>query len=51
MISRFAVNQKWSIYLPPTMSLSKTSQRDAYMEYPDEAFLYFRPEGASAVTC
>ena len=51
VMSRFAVNPKWLIYLPPTMSPSETSQRDGYLEYPDEAFRYFRQEGASAVVC
>jgi protein phosphatase len=51
VMSRFAVNPKWLIYLPPTMSPSETSQRDGYLEYPDEAFRYFRHEGASSVVC
>jgi len=50
-ISRFAANPKWLIYLPPTMSPSETSQRPGYLEYPAEAFAYFRREGAPAVVC
>ena len=51
VMSRFAVNPKWLIYLPPTMSPSETSPKDGYLEYPDEAFRYFRHEGASSVVC
>jgi protein phosphatase len=50
-MSRFAANPKWLIYLPPTMSPSETSAREGYLEYPDEAFAYFRHEGAHAVVC
>jgi len=51
VMSRFAVNPKWLIYLPPTISPSETSPKDGYLEYPDEAFRYFRHEGASSVVC
>jgi polynucleotide kinase-phosphatase len=51
VMSRFAANPKWLIYLPPTMSPSETSQKDGYLEYPDEAFAYYRHEGAGAVVC
>ncbi len=50
-MSRFAANPKWLIYLPPTMSPSETTQREGYLEYPDEAFAYYRREGANAVVC
>jgi protein phosphatase len=51
VMSRFAVNPKWLIYLPPTMSPSETSRRAAYLEYPEEAFAYFRHEGLATVVC
>ncbi|HEV2199983.1 MAG TPA: polynucleotide kinase-phosphatase [Bryobacteraceae bacterium] len=51
VMSRFAANPKWLIHLPPTMSPSQTSERDGYLEYPDEAFRYFRHEGVSSVVC
>ena len=51
VMSRFAVNPKWLIYLPPTMSPSETSQKDGYLEYPDEAFAYYRHEGVPSVVC
>jgi protein phosphatase len=51
VMSRFAANPKWLIYLPPTMSPSETSKREGYLEYPDEAFRYFRHEGVATVVC
>jgi protein phosphatase len=50
-MSRFAANPKWLIYLPPTMSPSETSKREGLLEYPDEAFSYFRHEGIGRVIC
>jgi protein phosphatase len=51
VMSRFAVNPKWVIYLPPTMSPSETSTRDELLEHPDEAFAYFRSNGIPQVVC
>jgi protein phosphatase len=51
VISRFAVNPKWLIYLPPTMSPCETSRRPDALEYPTEAFAYFRHEGIPRVIC
>jgi protein phosphatase len=51
VMSRFAINPKWLIYLPPTMAPSGTSTRDGYLEYPDEAFAYYRHEGVHEVVC
>lgn len=51
VISRFAANPKWLVYLPPTMSPSATSQRPGYLEYPTEAFEYFRENGVQQVVC
>ena len=51
VMSRFAANPKWLIYLPPTMSPSETSDKDGFLEYPAEAFSYFRSQGVSEVVC
>jgi protein phosphatase len=51
IMSRFAANPKWLIYLPPTMSPSETSKREGFLEYPEEAFSYFRHEGIGRVIC
>ncbi len=51
VMSRFAIDPRWLVYLPPTMSPSETSKREAYLEYPTEAFDYYRREGVSQVMC
>lgn len=51
VMSRFAINPKWLIYLPPTMSPSKTSILDDYLEFPTEAFDYYKAAGISKVVC
>ena len=51
VMSRFAANPKWLVYLPPTMSPSETSNREGYLEHPDEAFAYFRSQGVPHVVC
>jgi protein phosphatase len=51
VMSRFALNPKWVIYLPPTMSPSETSQHPDYLEYPTEAFDYFKKAGVGKVIC
>src|SRR5262249_1400335 len=51
VMSRFAVNPKWLIYLPPTMSPCETSSQPGLLEHPAEAFAYYRTQGAPAVVC
>lgn len=51
IMSRFAVNPKWLIYLPPTMSPSDTSKLPGLLEHPAEAFAYYRHEGIPKVIC
>ena len=51
VMSRFAANPKWLIYLPPTMSPCETSQEPGLLEHPAEAFAYFRNQGAAQVIC
>jgi len=51
VMSRFAINPKWLIYLPPTMSPSKTSLLEDYLEFPTEAFDYYKSAGISKVVC
>jgi protein phosphatase len=51
VMSRFAANPKWLIYLPPTMSPTETSTRPGLLEHPAEAFSYFRREGIARVIC
>ncbi len=49
VMTRYAVNPKWLIHLPPTMSPAATSKREGILEHPDEAFAYYRDEGVSEV--
>ena len=51
VMSRFAANPKWLIYLPPTMSPSETSQLPDLLEHPAEAFAYYRHQGIAKVVC
>jgi polynucleotide kinase-phosphatase len=51
VMSRFAANPKWLVYLPPTMSPSETSRKEGFLEYPTEAFEYFRRAGVAQVVC
>ena len=51
VMSRFAANPKWLIYLPPTMSPCGTSQQPGLLEHPAEAFAYFRHAGVPRVVC
>jgi protein phosphatase len=51
VMSRFAVDPRWLIYLPPTMSPVATSQRDDLLEHPEQAFDYYREEGVDRVIC
>ena len=51
VMSRFAANPKWLIYLPPTMSPTETTEKPGLLEHPGEAFAYFRREGVARVVC
>ena len=51
VMSRFATDPKWLIYLPPTMSPSETSREPDLLEHPAEAFAYYRHQGIARVVC
>jgi protein phosphatase len=51
VMSRFAINPKWLVYLPPTMSPSETSKEPELLEHPAEAFDYYRKQHAEKVVC
>ena len=48
-VSRFAVDPKWLIYLPPTMSPTETTSIPGLLEHPVEAFTYYRKQGVRNV--
>jgi protein phosphatase len=51
VMSRFATNPKWLIYLPPTMSPPETTDEPGFLEHPKEAFAYYRRSGVPQVVC
>ena len=51
VMSRFAVDPRWLLYLPPTMSPVATSTRPGLLEHPEQAFDAYRSEGVDAVVC
>ncbi|MFC4009608.1 polynucleotide kinase-phosphatase [Nonomuraea purpurea] len=51
VMSRFAVDPHWLVYLPPTMAPPETSRLDGYLEHPHEAFEEFAAAGVREVVC
>lgn len=51
IMSRFAIDPRWLIYLPPTMAPAATSTRPDFLEYPTEAFADYRSAGIPTVIC
>ncbi len=51
IMSRFAADPRWLIYLPPTMSPCETSREPGMLEHPQQAFEYFRTNGVGRVIC
>ncbi|MDR1174692.1 MAG: hypothetical protein LBK83_04395 [Treponema sp.] len=51
IMSRFSADPRWLIYFPPTMSHCKTSALPEFLEYPTEAFEYYRKAGLAQAVC
>ncbi len=51
VMSRFAIDPRWLIHLPPAMSPTATSKRPDVLEHPEEAFAGFRADGVPTVIC
>jgi polynucleotide kinase-phosphatase len=51
IMSRFAVDPRWLIYLPPTMSPASASKRDGFLEHPEQAFEEYAAWGVTRVVC
>ncbi len=49
VMSRFAIDPKWLIYLPPTMSPTETTTKPNLLEHPAEGLKYYRNQGVSKV--
>jgi protein phosphatase len=51
VMSRFAIDPRWLVYLPPTMAPSATTAREGLLEHPAEAFEDLRRDGVRHVVC
>ncbi|MFE3459068.1 polynucleotide kinase-phosphatase [Nocardiopsis aegyptia] len=51
VMSRFAVDPRWLLYLPPTMAPAPTSAEPGLLEHPREAFASLRGSGIGQVVC
>jgi protein phosphatase len=51
VMSRFTIDPRWLIYLPPTMAPVATTETGALLEHPAQAFSAFRRDGVPRVVC
>ena len=51
VMSRFAIDPRWLLYLPPTMAPCATSALPDLLEHPAEAFAGYAADGITAVIC
>ncbi len=51
VMSRFAIDPRWLLYLPPTMSPVATQADGDLLEHPDQAFSAYRADGVGEVVC
>jgi protein phosphatase len=51
VMSRFAIDPRWLLYLPPTMAPCATSTQPDLLEHPAEAFAAYRADGIAEVIC
>ena len=51
VMSRFAVDPRWLIYLPPTMSPAAAAKRESFLEHPEQAFEEYAGWGVTRVVC
>ena len=51
VMSRFALDPRWLMYLPPTISPCETSKLTGLLEHPAEVFDYYRNNGVHTVVC
>ncbi|HYD99525.1 MAG TPA: polynucleotide kinase-phosphatase [Alphaproteobacteria bacterium] len=51
VMSRFAVDPRWLIHLPPTMSPVETSSRPDLLEHPDQAFEHYAARKVARAVC
>ncbi len=51
VMSRFALEPRWLLYLPPTMAPTATAAEGNLLEHPDTAFDFYRRSGVRQVIC
>ncbi|MEV0131213.1 polynucleotide kinase-phosphatase [Dactylosporangium sp. NPDC050688] len=51
VMSRFAVDPRWLVWLPPTMAPASTSTVEGYLEHPVEALADYVKAGVPRVVC
>lgn len=51
VMSRFAVDPRWLVYLPPTMSPAATARTEGYLEHPEQAFEEYASWSVTSVVC
>jgi protein phosphatase len=51
VMSRFAIDPRWLLYLPPTMSPVATAREGELLEHPAQAFDAYREMGVGRVVC
>ncbi len=49
VMSRYAVDPRWLVHLPPTMSPAETSTVDGWLERPEEAFAFYGSKSVGSV--
>jgi protein phosphatase len=47
--ARHAIDPRWLVYIPPTMSPVEASTEDDFLEHPEQAFDYYRKPGLAEV--
>jgi protein phosphatase len=51
VMSRFAIDPRWLLYLPPTMAPVATAAEGDLLEHPAAAFDAYRADGVTSVVC
>jgi protein phosphatase len=51
VMSRFAIDPRWLVYLPPTMAPPETAKSGDLLERPQEAMEFYRQEGIRSLVC
>lgn len=51
VMSRFAIDPRWLIHLPATMSPAEAAKEGPWLERPEQCFDHYRKEGVTRVVC